>query len=236
MITRANFWVVFGGAWLAIGSLFAAIGGVLLWQEHALDQGLAREGVTASGVVLAKSRHGRANQEPKFRVEYRFKSDDGTLIERTAEVDRETWNALSEGGAAEVRYVRSAPERHRLRGESGAKFVVGLAFSALGGPLAVSGASVLWRAVARRKFTERLLREGSRAQAEVIEVFATHFRINRVPQWAIRYRYRDLFGGTHEGRTPPMPPEEAQRWKPGDRGEVRFETQRPQRNIWVDKG
>jgi Protein of unknown function (DUF3592) len=236
MITRANFWFVFGGVWLAVGTLFVAVGGAVLWYERALDEQLVREGVTASGVVLAKSRYGRANQEPKFRVEYRFKAADGTQIERTADVDRETWNALSEGGAVEVRYARSAPERHRLRGESGAKFVVGLVFSALGSLLAISGLIILWRAVARRKFTERLLREGSRAQAEVVEIFATHFRINRVPQWAIRYRYRDLFGGTHEGRTPPMPPDQAQHWKPGDRGEVRFETRRPQRSIWVGRG
>lgn len=97
MITRENFWHVFGGAWLGIGALFAVIGGFVLWQYLMLNERLARDGATATGVVLSKSMGGGSNQEPTFRVEYRFKSADGAITERTAKVDGKTWDALVEG-------------------------------------------------------------------------------------------------------------------------------------------
>ena len=235
MITRTNFWFVFGGLWLFVGTLFASIGGVVLWQDFTLDTELARNGATASGVVLAKSMHGGANQDPAFRVEYRYTAADGTVTDRTANIDGKTWDALVEGEAVAISYVRSAPRLHRVAGEYPEHFILGSVFSALGSFFAVAGALILWHATARRKFAKRLRREGERVNAEVIEVMPTNFRINRIPQWVIRYRYHDPFGITHEGKTPPMPPEQAQLWKPGDCGQVCFERDRPQRSILIEK-
>ena len=234
-ITRANFWFVFGGFWFAVGTLFGSIGGALVWQEWTLAEQLARDGATASGVVLAKSMQGASNQEPTFQVEYRFKSAEGTITERTVKVDGKTWDSLVEGGAVAVAYVRGAPSLHRLAGQYPNEIILGSIFSAVGSLFAIAGALILWRATARRRLEERLLREGPRAIAEVIEVMPINFRINRIPQWVIRYRYHDAFGKTHEGKTPPMPQEEARRWQPGDRGPVGFERDRPHRSVWIGK-
>ena len=234
MITQRNFWFFFGGLWFAVGVLFAAIGAFVLWQHLTLNEQLARDGATAAGIVLSKRMRGGSNQTT-FQVEYRFKSADGAVTERTAEVDGKTWDSLVEGEAVEVLYVRGAPGLHRLPGEYPERLILGLIFSVVGGLFAIAGAIILWRATARRKLVERLLREGARAAAEVIEVMPTNFRINQMPQWAIRYRYRDQFGKTHDGKTPPMPQEEARLWKPGNRGQVGFERNRPQRSIWIGK-
>lgn len=236
MITRANFWFVFGGLWLSVGILFASIGGAVLWRHTTLDERLERDGATASGTVLSKSMQGGSNQDPAFRLEYRFQAADGALTETTAKVDGKTWDSLVEGEAIAVTYVRGEPSLHRVHGQDPEQLVLGGVFSALGGLFAIAGAFILWRATARRNFVERLQREGARASAEVIEVMPINFRLNREPQWVIRYRYRDPLGRTHDGKTPPMPQAEARLWQPGDRGQVGFERDRPQRSVWFGKG
>lgn len=235
MITSANFWFVFGGLWLAVGTLFASIGGAILWQHSTLDQRLARDGTTVSGVVLSKSMQGGSNQEPAFRVEYRFTPAGGTVTEQTAKVDGKTWDSLVEGEAVAVRYVRDAPRLNRVPGQAPEELILGSVFAGVGGLLAVAGALILWRAATRRKLVDGLLREGARADAEVMEVAPTNFRINWMPQWTIRYRYRDQAGKVHDGKTPSMAQEEARRWQPGDRGQVRFERNRPHRSMWIGK-
>jgi len=225
VITQANFWFFFGGLWLAVGSLFAAVGGGVLWRDAAHAERLAREGVAGSAAVLSKSRSGSG-----FAIEYRFKAG-SRVIEGSAKVDGALWDRLVEGEDVELRYVPSAPQVRAIAGEPGNR-VPGIVFAALGGLFALSGALILWRAAVRRRFVADLLREGARADGEVIEVLPTNVRVNRVPQWAIRYRYRDYAGNSHEARTPPMPQEEARRWRPGERGEVRYESARPQRSVW----
>jgi hypothetical protein len=233
MITRANFWFAFGGLWLGLGILFAVVGAFLLWQHTTTEERLARDGASASGVVMSKSRRGDPNKQPTYHIEYRYQSTDGTVIEQTTKVDRKTWNALAEGGPIAVHYVRDAPRLHRVQGESGERQILGWIFTPLGSLFAIAGALILWRAAAQRKLVEQLLREGARANAEVIGVAPMGLRLDRVDQWVVHYRYRDSIGRAHEGTSPPMAPEEAQRWKPGDRVEVAFERARPERSVWI---
>jgi Protein of unknown function (DUF3592) len=235
MISRTNFWFVFGGLWFAIGVLFAAIGGAVLRQHSALEERFSREGATAPGIVLSKSIQGASSEEPTFQVEYRFNSPDGKIIEETVKVDGKTWDSLAEGEEVTVYYVRNQPDLHRLSGQDPDQVILGLIFSAVGGLFAFSGALILWRAMARQQLVARLLREGTRSSAEVIAVVPTNFRINREPLWVIRYRYRDRIGKIHEGKTPHMPPEEARQWQVGDLGIVRFARNEPRKSIWIGK-
>ncbi len=235
MLNPGNFWFWFGGLWLGVGSLFVAVGGFVLWQEATLTERLASNGATASGIVLSKRMRGGSNQEPTFEVEYRF-AVDGGVTERTAKVDGATWDRLVEGEPVVVSYVRDAPRLHRIAGQSREELFLGAIFGAVGGVFAVAGALILWRAAARRALVQRLARDGWRVDGEVLEVSPTNYRINRMPQWAIRYRYRDHVGNAHEGKTPPMAQEEARLWQPGDRGEVRFARERPHRSVWIGKG
>lgn len=236
MNAQGKFWLLFGGLWLGVGCLFAGVGAIVLWTESGREARLARDGTSASAVVLAKTRRGGANREPTFSIEYRFAGPDGAPIEYTAKVDAARWRSLSEGQAVELRYVRDEPAMHAFPGERRDQRVIGPVFAALGSVFAIAGALILWRAAARRALIERLRIEGMRVEGEVTEVGPSNFRLNRVPQWAIRYRYRDHAGNTHQGRTPPMPEEDARHWQPGDRGEVLFDTGRPHRHVWLGKG
>jgi hypothetical protein len=150
MITQKNFWFFFGGVWLGIGVLFLVIGGGILWHEWSLGERIARDGATVQGVVLAKSMKTRKNQEPTFRVEYRYAAG-SAVNEATAEVDDKTWGSLTEGGAIAVTYVRGDPAAHRLAGQpSAAKGFLISMFMGIGGLLAISGAVIVW-ALARRR-------------------------------------------------------------------------------------
>jgi hypothetical protein len=69
----------------------------------------------------------------------------------------------------------------------------------------------------------------------VLEVKPSSTKLNSVRQWNIYYRYQDHLGQTHEGRSDPLPPDEAWAWQVGDAGIVRFDQQRPQDSVWVGK-
>jgi hypothetical protein len=233
---QRNFWLLFGGLWLAVGSIFAAVGGIVLWLESEREARLARDGASASAVVLAKNTAGGGqNRERTFSIEYRFTGPDGAPREHSAKVGAAAWRELSEGEAFELRYVRDEPSIHAFAGERRDERLIGPLFAGLGSVFAIAGALILWRSAARRALVERLRIEGMRVDGEVTDVGPTNFRVNRIPQWVIRYRYQDHVGNVHESRTPPMPQEEARQWQPGDRGTVRFDTGQPRRHVWLGK-
>lgn len=236
MHLRGNFWLLFGGLWLGVGCVFAATGSIVLWTEAQREARLARNGASATAVVLAKTTSSRRrNSDATFGIEYRFTPADGAPREYSTKVDAARWGSLAEGDVFALRYVRDEPSVHVFPGERRDQRVIGPLFAVVGGIFAVAGALILWRTMARRALAERLRVEGMSVEAEVTHVAPTNFRVNRMPQWAIRYRYRDHVGNVHDSRTPPMPQEEARRWQPGDRGEVRFDTAQPRRHVWLGK-
>ena len=73
MNSRGKFWLLFGGLWLGVGLLFAAVGGIVLWLESEREARLAANGASASAVVLAKNiTGGGQNRERTFGIEYRY--------------------------------------------------------------------------------------------------------------------------------------------------------------------
>lgn len=236
MHSPEKFWILFGSIWLGVGGLFAAIGAAVLWQESERAARLAADAATADAVVLSKGTRQGSRGDPSYTIEYRFSAADGRVVEDRVKVGAARWRSLAEGGRFEVRYVRDEPGLHLVPGASRDARIVGPVFAAVGGLFAVFGAVILWRARMQRALRERLAVEGLRAVAEVTEVGPTNFRLNRVPQWAIRYRYRDHAGNVHEAKTGPMAQEAARLWQPGDQGEVRFDPQRPSRGLWLGRG
>jgi hypothetical protein len=234
--SQGKFWLLFGGLWLGVGLVFAVTGAVVLRLESERAARLANDGASATAVVLAKTTSsGGKDREATFGIEYRFAGADGAAREYSAKIEAARWRSLAEGDLFELRYVRDEPSVHVFPGARRDERVIGPLFAAVGSLFAVAGALILWRTMARRALAERLRVEGMRVDAEVVDVGPTNFRVNRMPQWAIRYRYRDHVGNVHESRTPPMPQEEARRWQPGDRGGVRFDTAQPRRHVWLGK-
>lgn len=80
----------------------------------------------------------------------------------------------------------------------------------------------------------RLQREGVTTTARVSDVRAANMRINGVTQLAVHYEYQDERGRSHTGKETFLP-EEAARWKEGDRINIRYDRHKPGHSIWVGK-
>jgi hypothetical protein len=236
LITPANFWFWFGGIWLAVGVPFLAGGLYATWYELTIEERLERAGMVARGMVVSKELRRPSNADnPEHKVRFRFQTPDGATMKGEAAVDGETWDSLRERETVTVRFLADSPRQHRIPGQQSELLTMAAIFVGLGALVTLLGGFTLWRASSWRGFVRRVAREGFRADAEVLEVRQTNFRINLVPQWVIVYRYRDHNGIEHQGKSQSMAPEEAHRWKAGDRGEVRYGRDRPQRSVWVGR-
>jgi hypothetical protein len=226
------FWLAFGGIWLAVGVPFVFGGLHMLWTESRFGE----EAVSVWGTVLTRDIHrGRSTNggsSTRYEVGYRFTADDRTFEQR-GQVDVQTWEALTERGPVEVQYLPDDPTQSRIAGQTDR--VGALLMSGLGGFFAVAGGLIVAYDVQRRLQRARLRREGVSADATVTGVGPTNFSVNRVPQWVIRYRYSDQRGRTHTGRSEYLSPEEAQEWKEGDVGRVRYDRQRSGQHVWFGR-
>lgn len=237
MITPKNFWLWFGGIWFAIGTPFLIIGLYVGFQHTTISKRLDTEGKTTEGMVLTKARKtsssgsGRSGgSTPTYEVIFRFTTPAG-FVTGKAEVAAETWDTLIEREPIRILYLPDAPEHYRVEGQTsgwwlpGVMTVMGLLFGGLGG-------FILLRAHSRLRIRQDVQREGLTTTATVSEVCEANIRINGVRQWVVRYDYRDERGNVHEGQED-VSPEEALRWKEGDRVTIRYDRRRPDRSLWV---
>jgi hypothetical protein len=105
-------------------------------------------------------------------------------------------------------------------------FTVGAVLAPIGLFLVAAGA----RDVRRRL---RLYRHGTPAEATVVAVEETNVRINRKPQWRIRFRYRDRVGEEREGTSGYLPASLAHEWKRGDVGRVHIDPGGQDQALWI---
>ena len=232
-VAKRSFLLWFGAAWLLVGSFFFLKGSYEILQEHRYQT----ERQVAQGTVLAKSidrARREGNPRTKYTVTYRFTTVDGRKMENKEEVSVEEWEKLEEGNTLQVTYLPDAPESSRIAGKKdpGSAF----ASAVLGGTFALIGGIFFFRSLRQVRRGLRLRREGTVAEATIMEVAPSSVTINRVRQWQIHYRYKDHFGQTQEGESEPLPPNEVSDWHAGDTGVVRFDQQRPQDSVWVGKG
>lgn len=226
------FWLVFGGIWLVVGLPFV----FSAFHMFRTESRFSEEAASVQGTVLTRDIHrGRSTNggsSTRYEVSYRFTADDRTFEHRDR-VDVQTWEGLTERGPVEVQYLPDDPTQSRIAGETDrvGSFIMG----GLGGFFAVAGGLIVAYDVRRRLLRARLQREGVSADATVTGVGPTNLSVNRVPQWVIRYRYADSRGRIHTGKSEYLSPEEAQEWKEGDVGRVRYDRQRPAKNVWFGR-
>jgi hypothetical protein len=230
VITSSNFWLWFGGLWLAVGLCFLGIGGGIAVYRGDLGARLEAEGVAVEGLVLAKEIVAPRDRSPSYNVTFRFTDARGETIRSSAKLDAEAWDALVERGPIEVVYLPSRPQTFSIAGQSDSERVIAFVFPLVGAVLAVVGGFILRNALR----TRRVARTGAIAQASVVEVRPGRLHINGIPQWEVRYRFQDASGRAHEGRCS-MSPDAAQRFKPGDVGRVRYDASNPRANVWTDQ-
>lgn len=220
----------FGGIFLVAG-LGLFYGGL---QEATKERAYRTEGQVVDAVVVGKSVKRASldgNPSTRYEIAYRFTTADGRSAEGVDVVSVEEWERLEPGSPFKVTYVPGAPGSSRAVGSGG--MTSSLVMTGLGGLLALLGGLALgW--TARRLWTERrLLRGGTPGQGTVLSIEPSNVSVNRVRQWNLQYRYADHLGRSHEGRSGPVPPEEAHAVRVGDTVEVRFDRARPERSIWV---
>lgn len=235
MITPKNFWLWFGGIWFAVGMPFLVIGLYLGIQHSTATTQLDAEGKTVEGMVLTKARKASSSSSgrsstPTYEVTFRFLTPGGVITGK-ADVSRDAWDSLSEREAIQVTYLPDRPQRYRVEGQTSGWWLPGI-FTILGGIFGGLGGFILLRARNLTQIRRRLQREGVTATATVSDVRAANMRINGIQQLAIHYEYRDERGRSHSGKEM-FPPEEAARWKEGDRVTIRYDRRNPGNSIWV---
>lgn len=101
--------------------------------------------------------------------------------------------------------------------------------------LMAGGIALLWRGIGDIRARRALARTGTPTTGRVVRVEASALTINDVTQLAVRFRYRDGEGREHEGVTPSMAPEDANLWREGGEGHVRYDPVRPSRAVWMGR-
>lgn len=237
-LAKRSFAFWFGGIWFFVGAPFLIIGvyvGIDTWRE---DERFTREGQVAQGMVLTKSitrrRESGGRESTTYRVEFRFRAPEGTVVKREAQVSSDLWDRLQEREPIRVTFLPGDPRTNRIEGES-STWMLAVIFTGLGLVFVPIGGFIFFRGVAGILRELRIQDRGLAAPATVVEVAPTNISYQGTPQWRIRYRYQDHHGRAHEGASNPMSPEEAQEWKPGDTAGVRFDTRAPRKSIWVGK-
>jgi hypothetical protein len=166
-------------------------------------------------------------------VTYRFTPESGAPIERPEELTVEVWETLAEGDTLAVRYSPQSPEAARAAPANPAW--VPLLVAGATALAAVFGAFIAWPSWKRIGVLLRVQRRGVAAPAAVIGVAPIGVRVNRVPQWRIRYEFSDRLGLAQQGLSDNLHPTEAAEWQVGDLGTVRYDPTRPADSVWLGK-
>ena len=90
---------------------------------------------------------------------------------------------------------------------------------------------------ARHRANEQvtLMKTGLPGQAVITAVGKVKFMKSGDTFTELEYRY-ETSGQTHEGKTALLAQEATPAWKVGDRGNIKFDAERPGRSVWIGKG
>ena len=229
---QSRFMLVFGGAWLFFGFIFGGVGLLILKK----DTRFKSEGHVVTGTVLSKQIEEEWNTQAERReysyvIRYTFQPESGAEITGSTGVTSSEYETFSPSQPVEIEYLKSDPSSSRLAGTSDA--AAGWIFFGVGALLTLIGVVSIFIELKRRFGSARLLREGMIGEGSVVSCGPGSLTINNVTQWQVRYRFNDTMGRSHEGVTPHMSPDEARQWSTGAKGRVRFDKEKPHKNIWV---
>lgn len=230
--TAVPMWV--GMIFIAAGTI-ASAASVGEWRDALRFE---RDAVTAQAAVVstsldAASRDGD-NKSTRYLVTYRFKPLQGGELEQAEEIPLEVWESLTAGDAVTVHYLPDEPRTARMR-EPTPLWVPPLV-AALTAAFAVLGVLIARPGWRRLLVLVRIQRNGVAAHATVTEVAPAGVLINRVPQWRLKYEFRDERGERHEGESDYLQPHEAAAWQSGDRGAVRYYRDGAANSVWLGRG
>jgi hypothetical protein len=206
-----------------VGGIFAALGGTKLAAELRYQ----RDGVHARGTILSKSfeRASGGKSSTSYRVTYRFATAQGAPVEATDEVDVDQWEELQKGDPFEIVYLPRSPRMNR--GASSTEMPLALGFTGVGAFTLLVGGVVFFVGVRNASRHLRIRLNGMTAEATVLRHYVSG------NERYLQYRYRDLQGREHTYTDSSLTAEEYARWKVGDKGNIRFDPENPDRSVWV---
>jgi hypothetical protein len=136
--------------------------------------------------------------------------------------------AILVGGALGVYFIRHPPRRQSTLLFLLLPLGLGLSFSTVGGIFANSG-------LAAQQMEQRLREVGVTAQARVMYVERTGTRLNGRYLYHIRYEYRDSTGRSYEGSSGYLERIDAEKYRDGDLGFIRYDPAAPSSSIWLGR-
>lgn len=121
-----------------LGGIFAAAGGVRLWDELRYREA----GVRVRGTVVSKAIESASTNRSRTRylVTYRFASPEGAVREGTDEVDPDRWEELRQGDSFEVAYL---PRSASSRATTTTQMPLAIGFTAIGTFVLLIGGGLL---------------------------------------------------------------------------------------------
>ena len=227
-LLRRSFGFLFGGIWLVVGLPFFITAVVMFASSYTLE----RDGLLTRAMVLSKDiRRSSSNgsTSTSYYVRYRFEAG-GRTFEGSGQLGFDEWHALVERGPVDVLYRPSRPASNRLA--AGRPTLLIAIFGLLGAVFSVVGGIVFGRAVSRARTEWALLNRGATAVGRVLSVGPSNLRLQGRQLWRLEYEFADGVGGTQRGHAT-IDPSEAEQWKAGDTGVVRFDVDRPRRSVWT---
>lgn len=229
-LPRGWFMWAFGAIFFlaGVGAVTNGILTLLSEWRYARGSALAEGRITGKSIVEASATN---RQSTKHVVTYRFITAQGEPHEGRQGLRWDAWEAAKEGGRIAVRYLIDAPQINREANADDT--VTGFVTLGLGPLLGGIGGGILLLLYHRRQRRARLLRHGLSAAATVVAVEDSGFRVNKVMQQRIRFRFQDHNGRDREGTSEPMPPEAANDWTVGDTCEVRYDAANPDDHLWT---
>jgi hypothetical protein len=212
-------------SWMLLVGVVAILGG-LLWFGALPEIRLASEGREAPARVTgARVSSGRSTN---YYLRYQFIAANGATNTAEGRVSYATYQSVHVGDLITVVYVPSAPEIQRPASFDERIWLVGLV-AMFGGMLPYTAVMVR-RASRLRSITSALASRAIRATATV-EKTSKKFLGQETGQ--ISYRYNDVEGRVHRGRSPDLYVEEAAAYGPGSSAMIAYDPNDAGNSMWL---
>lgn len=224
---------------LAFGGLFT----VAPWGMLARDARVDAQGLRGQGEIQILTTQHDAEDGTDFVIKYTLVVPSGGAVWGRGVATREDWQALAVGDPIAVHYDPADPATNfpaDARYSLGRVRTPGYAavMSSCGLPLVILGGLITWGLLVRLPGVwHRLLAAGHSAEGTVTAIEQQRDSDgDPMPEWALRYTFRDRFGEVREGETECGPRALFDGWADGDAGIVQFDPRDPDTSVWLGRG
>lgn len=228
---QSKFFFLFGFFWAILSLPFILVGYSFLQDEIRYE----KESVVTTGTLLSKnttqSTDSDGHTSTHYVANYEFKDLQGETIQGESNIERDRWNELIINQPVEIQYVKGSTSKNRIKQEP--SYVLSYIFCGIGGFAFLLGVVFMTIYIRKNLKFKRINNSGILASATVTSVRPGNLEINGVRQWVIHYSYQDYQGKQQKGETGYLSPDDANAWKSGDKGQIKFDSSNSAESIWL---